>query len=183
MRCSTITREGRGHDGWRVVARVACALVLAAWASSDGCVLVVCSETCDPCLGNCKCHQNTCPHPNGFDETHRLKAFEPLQLVDGDGQVTRIYAHVLGLSLDRALGAGPHDSKQYVQFAQGVLDVNRDLVSPGARSGQWLLESFERFETASVVVFRDSSPGSGSASFLFDARGELIEIYHELASR
>jgi hypothetical protein len=182
MQRSTITREARGRAAWRVVARAACALAMAVWSSSNGCVLVVCSETCDPCLGNCKCHENVCPHPNGFDETHRLAAFEPMQIVGGDGSVTHVFAHILGLSLTRALGAGSYDSKAYAQFAQGVLDVNGDLLAPSTRLGRFVLASFERFDSTSVVVFRESAPGSASASFLFDARGNLLEIDHELGA-
>jgi hypothetical protein len=163
------------------------ALCCNALFSSSSCVVVYCSEDCDPCLVNtCKC--TTCKHSNAsFEATHRLETYRLSLAVDATGQVTRTYGEIVGLSLDRALGTEPHTETDLVRFARNVLAVNSDLLPSDPRSGGWELDGIEPFDGARVVSFHAASRGdaapnaaASSVTLLFDARGNLIEIDHNL---
>jgi hypothetical protein len=153
--------------------------------SGGTCILVVCSEQCDPCaVSTCKC--STCSHhPNGFDASHRLDVFGTSVWIDRENHVTRIYSDILGLSLDRALGAGAHSENDMVRFALDVLAVNGERFRSNAGGGRWVLDDVQRFDGSSVVVLHETSASSRrtenpTASFLFDVRGNLLEIDHAL---
>ena len=168
----------------RVWRSVLLAVLLVLVFSSGTCVVVYCSEDCDPCVvDTCKCH--TCSHhPPDFDASHRLAGFELSLAVDLDGRVTRIYSGILGLSLDRALGARAHDEAELVRFARDVLAVNADRFGPRAGAA-WVLDGVERIERSTVATFHEASvetvdPAASTATLLFDASGNLLEIDHAL---
>ena len=155
--------------------------------SGGTCVVVYCSEDCDPCaVDTCKC--STCSHHTpDFEASHRLQEFALAVLVDPDGGVTRVYGDILGLSLDRAFGLRPHTQDDAVKFARDVLATNADRFASSARSGRWILDGVQRIDRSTVATFHEESAEQASsaterssATFLFDARGNLVEIDHAL---
>jgi hypothetical protein len=180
----TVRARSRAIGAPRVLA-VLLALCCNALFSSSSCVVVYCSEDCNPCLVNtCKC--TTCQHSNAsFEATHRLELYRLSLAVDADGRVTRIYGEIVGLSLDRAIGTEPHTEADLVRFARNVLAVNAELLPSDSSGGEWELDRVETFGGERVVSFRartrDSAAqdvAASTATMLFDARGNLIEIDH-----
>jgi hypothetical protein len=171
---------------WRPLFSTLIAVVTAVFLSGSVCIAVYCTEDCDPCLlQTCKC--STCAHhTSNFESSHRLDAYDLALVADAKDQVTRVYANILGLSLDRALGAKPHSEDDLAKFARDVLTVNGDLFGPGTSAGRWVLDGVERFGSSRVATFHASDAGElviedgASISFLFDGRGNLVEIDHSL---
>jgi hypothetical protein len=177
-------RPGFGLRRASVFALIASALVLV--FSGGTCVVVYCSEDCDPCLvDTCKCSQCS-HHAPDFEASHRLEGFTSSVLVDADDRVTRIYAHILGLSLDRALGVRPHTEIHAVQFARDVLRTNIERFPSRASEGGWSLDGVQRIDRSTIVTFHDgderasNETRTATVTFLFDARGNLVEIDHAL---
>jgi len=167
-------------------ALIASALVLV--FSGGTCVVVYCSEDCDPCVvDTCKCSQCS-HHAPDFEASHRLEGFTSSVLVDGENRITRIYADILGLSLDRALGVGPHTEVDAVRFAHDVLRTNVDRFPSRANQGGWSLDGVQRIDRSTIVTFHggderaSNEARAATVTFLFDARGNLIEIDHALRS-
>jgi hypothetical protein len=163
------------------------AVLTAVFLSGSVCIVVYCTEDCDPCLvQTCKC--STCNHTTaGFEVSHRLEAYDLTLVADPKNQVTRIYANIIGLSLDRASGARPHSEDDMTTFARNVLAVNADFLRPTSSAGTWVLDRVERFDGARVVSFHESigeesliDVRAATAIFLFDGRGNLVEIDHTL---
>jgi hypothetical protein len=177
-------RPGFGLRRASVFALIASALVLV--FSGGTCVVVYCSEDCDPCLvDTCKCSQCS-HHAPDFEVSHRLEGFTSSVLIDADDRVTRIYADILGLSLDRALGVRAHTEIDAVQFARGVLRTNIERFPSRASEGGWSLDGVQRIDRSTIVTFHDgderasNETRTATVTFLFDARGNLVEIDHAL---
>lgn len=171
---------------WRPLVSTFIALLLVGLLSGGGCIVVYCTEDCDPCLVQyCKC--SVCDYTANHETVHRLDAYDLTWVADSRDRVTRIYANILGLSLDRALGAKPHSSDDLAKFARHVLVVNAGLFRVSSSAGRWVLDGVEHFEGSRVVSFHESMGGESSVAdetatvaFLFDGRGNLVEIDHTL---
>jgi hypothetical protein len=160
-------------------ARDAFRSAVAAWFLVSGlggafCAVSVCTEDCDPCLSQCKCNTN-CDHGSSDSLTsHRLVSYRLSMFEQPDGGLLRTISDISGLSLDRADGPRDHEAADFRRFAEGVLEVNGLVLQP--RRGTWSFRSVDVFEEALVVGFaREGRPGS-SLDFLFDRRGNLVEI-------
>lgn len=156
------------------------------------CQVSYCSDDCDPCLQTCPCHNRTCTAglQMDFERAHRLAAWRLSGGIDSQGNEIRTYADILGLSVRRAYGLEELGTQDLRRFAEGVIQVNHDLLDTPRGLGGWVFDAVDVFETAEVVSFhhevattagtRDVE-GSG-LSFLFDPRGNLLEIDQLLPS-
>jgi len=144
------------------------------------CVMVYCSEDCDPCVTQCQCH--TCPQHAAlaFDPAHRLVAFELLQSTDAQRSTRQTLAWIDGLSVARATGRQEIAARDLREFAEGVLGVNSGLLDLPAAFGRWEFAAVDRAGEFGLVTFtrKDAQdrPAEGLLEFLFDARGKLLEI-------
>lgn len=163
--------------------------------ASGTCEVSYCSEDCDPCVTQCHCSNLTCHHgaAAAFGETHRLGGFELLErrVSSPEGAILRTFADIYGLSVQRAGGPSTPSAPDLAGFARGVLEVNARLFAREDRRAQWLLDSVDLYESAGVVNFhREYTSASDGArflptncvAFLFDGRGNLIEIDQTLGS-
>jgi hypothetical protein len=168
--------SSRAARVWRPLFSTLIAVMTAVLLSGSVCIAVYCTEDCDPCLvQTCKC--STCKHSTAnFESSHRLDVYDLGLVADAEDQVTRVYANILGLSLDRALGAPPHSADDLAKFARDVLTVNRELFPPGRRDARWILDGVERFGGSRVASFHASSRGE-----LTHGAGELAIDGRELA--
>lgn len=140
-----------------------------------------CSDNCDPCVTTCKCPHQHCNQSTGvdFEAARKLESYELAIAVEPDGRTTKIYARIVGLSIERALGRAVRGAADLRGFAEGVIAVNPESFDLASSGDRWNFEATDVYDTASVVTFR----GHGSKraedrtlTFLFDARGNLIEI-------
>ena|SRR5258705_1508004 len=159
---------------WRraghAVAGVLASSFLVAGFSGSTCIAVVCVEDCDPCLHQCLCH--TCPHGSGNPQTtHKFTDYRLAVAQQPDGTVVRTISEIVGLSLDFADGPRAHGSADFERFAEGVIEFNGLVLQ--SRRGEWAPRGVEVFDASVVADF--SRPGA-SLSFLFDRRGNLVEI-------
>ncbi len=141
------------------------------------CAVVVCHEnpSCDPCVtSNCKC-ETECHH-GALDAqaSHRLTHYRLSIAEPSTGTVARTISEIAGLSLDVADGPIEHAAADFRRFAEGVIEVNGLVLEP--RRGTWTPRSVEAFPDAIVVGFTGTIARSSSLDFLFDRRGNLLEI-------
>jgi hypothetical protein len=158
----------------------AIATAIAAWflvcgLSGAVCAVVVCNENCDPCITRtCKC-QTECHHGALDAQTsHRLTHYRLSIAEPSAGTVVRTISGIVGLSLDVADGPIEHTAADFRRFAEGVIEVNGLLLQP--RRGTWSARSVEDFQEAIVVGFAGTADPAASLEFLFDRRGNLVEI-------
>lgn len=153
------------------------------WLDSGSCTVAACYEDCDPCFETCHC-QRTCSHALAGAAAYRIVACEQRTRRESDSRVVKSFTHVIGPSLELALGPDPHTEHELAAFAVGVLEENRAFVT-SIGSARWVLDAVERYETAGVVNLHQdlatASDGarsflSNSASLLFDRSGNLLEI-------
>ena len=146
----------------------------------SSCVMVYCSEDCDPCLTQCQCH--TCPHATAlaFEPAHRLVAFELIQSADEQHSTRQTLAWIDGLSVSRATGHTEIAPRDLREFAEGVLGVNSLLLDLPAALGRWEFAAVDLAGEFALVTFvrkdAQEGPAEGRLEFLFDARGKLLEI-------
>ena len=147
----------------------------------SSCSVSLCIEDCDPCVTLCKCH-HTCRHANlvGFEESHRLVAFELLESRAPDGSARRVCAWIDGLSVARATGRSEFGARELREFAEGVVGVNHELLDLEPELGHWEFGGVELAGEFELVHFGRVGAGKraaeGALDFLFDARGKLLEI-------
>ncbi|MBK7644654.1 MAG: hypothetical protein IPJ19_16700 [Planctomycetes bacterium] len=147
----------------------------------SSCSVALCVEDCDPCVTQCICH-HTCQHPNaaGFEDSHRLVAFELLQAVNAAQGVQQTFAWIDGLSVARATGHSEFGARELREFAEGVLGVNRGLLGLSPELGRWEFSATDVAGDFALVSFTRvdaaENPAEGSLEFVFDARGKLVEI-------
>jgi hypothetical protein len=158
-----------GHATASVLA--SCFLVAGLCGSS--CTAAVCVEHCDPCFEQCLCHTQ-CQHAVLDAQTsHKLSKYR-LEIADQrDGATVRTISEISGLSLDLADGVREHTGADFVRFAAGVIEFNGLLLQ--SRRGLWTPQPVETFDGAVVVPFA-STESRGALTFLFDRRGNLVEI-------
>jgi len=146
----------------------------------SSCVVVYCSEDCDPCVTQCQCH--TCPHAMalGFEPAHRLIAFELIESVHEGNSRQQTFAWIDGLFVERAIGHAEFGPRHLREFAEGVLGVNSALLDLPAALGHWECAAVDLADEFGLVTFArkdaQGSPAEGRLEFLFDARGKLVEI-------
>ena len=160
----------------------AIATAISAWFLVCGltgavCAVVVCHEnpSCDPCVtSNCKC-ETECHH-GALDAltSHRLTRYRLSIAEPSAGTAARTISEIAGLSLDVADGPIEHTAADFRRFAEGVIEVNGLVLEP--RRGTWTPRSVEAFPDAIVVGFTGTIERSSSLDFLFDRRGNLLEI-------
>jgi len=161
-------------------AQVLLALGSFALLRGSTCVVVYCSETCDPCLTQCKCH--TCQHPGAmaFEPAHKLVAFELIEELDAQGLWRQTLTWIGGLEVAKATGRQEFAARDLREFAEGVLGVNHELLDLGQALGHWRFESVELAGEFALVTFArvDAAGGAGAGAleFVFDGRGKLLEI-------
>jgi len=160
---------------FRVVARSVVVLLLVGGLCGDSCTVAVCKEDCDPCVQQCKC-SGSCANGLAYDfgTVHRLTAYRLISEQGAQGETGRTLTEIVGLSLDFAHGPVEHSAADYTRFARSVIDVNERLLAP--RGTQWIPEPVQMFQTAIVVPFRGAG-AQESLEFLFDRRGNLVEIH------
>lgn len=160
----------------------AIATAIAAWflvcgLSGAVCAVVVCHEnpSCDPCVTtNCKC-QTECHHGALDSQTsHRLTHYRLSIAEPSPSTIARTLSEIAGLSLDVADGPIEHTAADFRRFAEGVIEVNGLVLQP--RGGTWTARSVEAFPDAIVVGFAGTIEAGASLDFLFDRRGNLLEI-------
>src|SRR5262245_12348991 len=162
----------------RVLVSALISTLLVAGLCGGSCFVAYCSEDCDPCVQQCKCHDH-CQNGLSYDyETaHRLADYRLVVAREADGTVLRNFAEIVGLSLDFAHGPVEHTQADAARFAEAMIDVNPWLLAPGGR--RWVAEPVQRFEESFVVPFRGEDAREG-LEFLFDRRGGLVEIHQAL---
>ena len=151
------------------------------------CVVVYCSETCDPCVTQCKCH--TCPHQAAmaFGPAHELVAFELSHEVDAQGLKRQTLSWIGGLSGPNATGHSELAPRDFRQFAEGVLGVNEALLDLDPALGYWRFSSTELADEFVLVTFErvdgSGDRAAGALEFVFDPRGSLLQIVRALPGR
>ena len=166
------------------LARVLLALGSFALLRGSTCVVVYCSETCDPCITQCKCH--TCPHQAAmaYGPAHQLLAFELSHETDAQGLKRQTLSWIGGLFVPNATGHSEIAARDFRQFAEGVLGVNQELLDLEPALGYWRFASTELGREFVLVTFgRVEASGEaapGSLEFTFDPRGSLLEIVRTL---
>ncbi|MFN0243763.1 MAG: hypothetical protein ACKVWV_12805 [Planctomycetota bacterium] len=156
--------------------------VLASLCTGSSCTVAYCSEDCNPCYSECKCHDRPCrPSTTAdFQSAHELTAFRQSIWLE-PGRTTCVRSEIVGLSVARATGKSDVDAGDLARFAEGVLRVNAaQLQAPaGAR---WAFDGIQTFDAVSLVNY-ESRPEGSTLSLLFDGAGNLIEIDEVLAAR
>jgi hypothetical protein len=150
------------------LAQVLLALGSFALLRGSTCVVVYCSETCDPCLTQCKCHTCQGQHAQAYGPAHQLVAFELSEQLDAQGMKRQTLAWIGGLSVVNATNRTDVTARDFREFAEGVLGVNHELLDL-----EPALVTFTRVEAA-------GGAGEGTLEFVFDARGGLHEIVRAL---
>jgi hypothetical protein len=158
----------------RTIASAVASILLVAGLCGGSCQVSYCSEDCDPCVQQCRCH-SSCQHGLGYDfeSARRLGTYRLTDSVFEKGRRTRTYAEIAGLSLDLAYGPRSHAPDAYARFASEVLEVNTTILRPPA--GAWVPGTPQVFESVLIVPFRDEE-GTASLEMLFDRRGNLVEL-------
>lgn len=189
------SRGGRGFAAGAAWRRAALALVAASavgWLGGGSCQASYCSEDCDPCLAACRCKTSVCYQTSAtFQATHTLAGFDLVEEELDGGTVRRSFRAIEGLSVQRAGGPTVPDARDCARFAQGVIATQPATFAPraGEDGGAWALDAVLPCDDAWVVQFRRSTPDrravpadAESLAFLFDARGDLLEI-EQVATR
>ncbi len=164
----------------RKLGHVLLALGCFALLHGSTCVVVYCSEDCDPCVTQCKCH--TCPHPQAqaYEPAHRLLAFELIEELDAQGLQHQTLAWIGGLEVRHATGREEFAPRDLREFAEGVLGVNHELLDLDPALGHWQFVSVELAGEFALVTFaRVDTAGraaEGALEFVFDKHGKLLEI-------
>src|SRR5258706_293917 len=142
------------------VAHIFLALGSFALLRGSTCVVVYCSEPCDPCVTQCKCH--TCPHPGAmaFEPAHRLVAFELIEEVDGQGLQHQTLAWIGGLGGAHATGHQEFAPRDLREFAEGVVGVNHELLDLEPALGDWQFGSGALAGGFRLVTFARGGGGS-----------------------
>jgi hypothetical protein len=167
----------RGQLAARLVL-VLVALFSAGWLNGSSCVAVYCSEDCDPCISQCKC-SNVCNHTHAtFQATHALTDFFVVEHPSDGKRAQRTFTEIVGLSVERAGGPAWPADEFVIRFARGVLAVNPQHLALRDAPPEFALDSVLRYETATVLMFHQSSlpDRENLITFLFDPRGNLVEI-------
>jgi hypothetical protein len=110
--------------------------------------------------------------------THALEHFQLVERTGERGATLRTFGDIIGLSVERAGAPAWPGDDDIVAFARGVIEVNpRHLARPDGAM-QFDLDGVSRYETAIVVQMHQvvAAGGENEISFLFDPRGNLIEI-------
>jgi hypothetical protein len=161
----------------QAIATATAAWFLVCGFSGAVCAVVVCHEnpSCDPCQNtNCKC-QTECHHGALDAQTsHRLGHYRLSIAEPSAGMVARTMSEIAGLSLDVADGPIEHTAADFRRFAEGVIEVNGLVLQP--MRGTWTARSVEAFPDAVVASFAGTADEDSSLDFLFDRRGNLLEI-------
>jgi hypothetical protein len=165
------------RSSWRILASASLAVLVVAGLCGGSCTVAVCKEDCDPCFEQCLC-SDVCRNGLAYDyETvHRLSAYRRTSMLAED-ETLHTFTHIVGLSLDLAHGPVEHSAADYSRFAAAVIDVNAALLAPGGTN--WTQDSVQILQTAVVVPFRGESEAD-RLEFLFDRRGNLVEIHQAL---
>jgi hypothetical protein len=106
--------------------------------------------------------------------SHRLTYYRLSIAEPSRGSVARTISEIAGLSLDVADGPIEHTAADFRRFAEGVIEVNGLVLEP--RRGSWTARSVEAFPDSVVVGFAGTVDPQSSLDFLFDRRGNLLEI-------
>lgn len=167
-------RSGTSLKAAQTIASLVAAYGLVSILAGGYCAVAVCSEHCDPCVEQCKCH-TTCNQAitHDFGELHRLRIYRLEVEVDREGGFVRRFSGIVGLSLTFAYGTREHTADDFARFARGVLEVNRGLLS--ARGARWSGGAVEDFG-ASILVGFQRDEADDTLTFLFDRAGNLLEI-------
>lgn len=151
------------------------------------CVMVYCSEDCDPCVTQCKCHTCKGQQAQAFGPAHELLAFELSTELDAQGLRRQTLSWIGGLSVPKATGRSEVTARDLREFAEGVLGVNHELLDLQPALGYWRFESTEIAGEFALVAFRrvDATGGAaeGALEFVFDPRGSLLQIVRALPGR
>lgn len=163
--------------------RTILACVLAVLCTGGSCHVSYCSEDCNPCVSECKCHDRTCRPSTAadFQAAHELTTYRLSLWLEPNGRTTRVWSEIAGLSVSRAIGKADADTGDLARFAEGVLRVNAALLSPPVDAG-WAFDAIHTFDAVSIVNY-ESRPEGSTLSLLFDGAGNLIEIDEVLAAR
>jgi hypothetical protein len=166
------------------LAQVLLALGSFALLRGSTCVVVYCSETCDPCLTQCKCHTCQGQHAQAYGPAHQLVAFELSEQLDAQGMKRQTLAWIGGLSVVNATTRTDVTARDFREFAEGVLGVNHELLDLEPALGYWSFGSVELAGEFALVTFTRveaaGGAGEGTLEFVFDARGGLHEIVRAL---
>jgi len=169
------------------VAQILLALGSFALLRGSTCVMAYCSEDCDPCVMQCKCHTCNGQQAQAYGPAHQLVAFELSEELDAQGMKRQTLSWIGGLSVSQATGRGEVTARDFREFAEGVLGVNQELLDLEPELGHWRFESTELAGEFVLVTFRRVDPagaaGAGALEFVFDGRGKLLEIVRTLAAR
>ncbi len=120
-----------------------------------------------------------CEHTHAtFAATHALEHFEIIEHTGERGATQRTFSDIIGLSVERAGGPAWPGDDDIVAFARGVTAVNPAHLARRNAPMQFNLDSVSRYQTAIVVQLHQSAAtgNENQLSFLFDPRGNLIEI-------
>ena len=162
----------------RAIASAVAAFSLVSFLSGGSCTVSYCSEDCDPCVQQCQCRR-VCNHPLSvdFETAHKLAAYRLSVAVEPSGGQVRTFSEIVGLSLALAYGPRENADQDFVRFARGVIQVNPVLgeAKGAAGGGRWTPEPVEIFEACVVVPFQREG-SEDRLTFLFDRRGNLVEI-------
>ena len=153
------------------------------WLGGGSCQVSYCKEDCDPCLHQCVCN-TVCEHTHAsFQLTHALREFLLTEHSASDDMTQRTFSELIGLSVEGSHGPAWPGDGDLVTFARGVLAVNPAYLARRDSPLQFDLDSVSRYETATVVQMHQATEGGheNQISFLFDPRGNLIEIDQTIA--
>lgn len=163
----------------RGIRTLAAALALG-WLASGTCHISYCSDDCDPCIEECHCHKSTC-HRTGLSWAfvHTLARYERGDERNPDGSLHRTFGAIRGLSTARAGGSAAPSSAEAAFFARNVLAANRALFGRPAEAFT-LLDALA-CESGILVRYQRDEAGQATdlVTFLFDPRGNLLEIAHD----
>lgn len=165
---------------WNIVRSVSAGVLALVLFGGGTCQVSYCSEDCDPCVRQCACHRHCAQGlAADFDGAHRLDRFVVQVERGDDGTWSRHYAAIVGLSIDRALGAHAHDAREIELFARNVIAANEDRF--GAEDA-WTLAAIERAGEGVVATFAHAKDDTAALAFLLDRAGNLLEIVQHGAS-
>jgi hypothetical protein len=142
--------------------------------SGGSCTVAIASCTCNACYQVCPCNE-FCDRAQSvdFEAVRTLSTYELSVVVEPDGRTTRIHSHIVGVSIERAIGRTEFSADDLSKFASSVIRVNSALFRL-ATGESWQLDSLDSFETGHVVTYRAGA--HRTLTLLFDVRGNLVEI-------
>jgi len=184
--------EGTGRRSWRHAALALTAALTVGWLGGGSCQASYCSEDCDPCVAHCRCSTSVCYQSSAtFAATHALTEYT-LDEAREEAGARRTFRDIVGLSVQRAGGSARPTADECVAFARGVLSVNAALFPCATEddvpraTAEFVLDAALAFDGRWVVQMhregiaarRAESRPVDVVTFLFDERGNLIEIDH-----